>query len=31
MTIADYGKTWLAYRQKPEENDHDERKENENV
>ena len=26
-----YGKTWLAYRQKPEENDHDERKENENV
>ena len=28
---ADYGKTWLAYRQKPEEDDHDERKENENV
>ena len=27
----DYGKTWLAYRQKPEEDDHDERKENENV
>ena len=26
-----YGKTWLAYRQKPEEDDHDERKENENV
>ena len=28
---ACYGKTWLAYRQKPEEDDHDERKENENV
>lgn len=27
----DYGKTWMAYRQKPEEDDHDERKENENV
>ena len=26
-----YGKTWLAYRHKPEEEDHDERKENENV
>ena len=26
-----YGKTWLAYRQKPEEDDHDGRKENENV
>ena len=26
-----YGKTWLAYRQKPEEDDHDERKENEHV
>ena len=26
-----YGKTWLAYRQKPEEDDRDERKENENV
>ena len=26
-----YGKTWLAYRQKPDEDDHDERKENENV
>ena len=25
---ADYGNTWLAYRQKPEEDDHDERKEN---
>ena len=30
-SYADYGKTWLAYRQKPEEDDHDERKENENV
>ena len=28
---ADYGKTWLASRQKPEEDDHDERKENEHV
>ena len=28
---ACYGKTWLAYRQKPEEDDHDERKENENA
>ena len=28
---ADYGKTWMAYRQKPEEDDHDERKENENA
>ena len=27
----DYGKTWLAYRQKPEEDDRGERKENENV
>ena len=27
----DYGKTWLAYRQQPAEDDHDERKENENV
>ena len=26
-----YGKTWLAYRQKPEEDDRGERKENENV
>ena len=26
-----YGKEWIAYRQKPEEDDHDERKENENV
>ena len=26
-----YGKAWLAYRQKPEEDDHDERKENEHV
>ena len=31
FTCHDYGKTWLAYRQKPEEDDHDERKENENV
>ena len=31
FTCHDYGKTWLAYRQKPEENGHDERKENENV
>ena len=29
--MGGYGKTWLAYRQKPEEDDHDERKENENV
>ena len=28
FTCHDYGKTWLAYRQKPEEDDHDERKEN---
>ena len=27
----DYGKTWLAYRQKPEEDGNDERKENENA
>ena len=27
----DYGKTWLAYRKKPEEDDRGERKENENV
>ena len=26
-----YGKTWVAYRQKPEGDDHDERKENEHV
>ena len=26
-----FGKTWLAYRHKPEEDDHDERKENEHV
>lgn len=31
FTCHEYGKTWLAYRQKPEEDDHDERKENENV
>ena len=31
FTCHDYGKTWLAYRQKPEEDDHDERKENENA
>ena len=31
FTCHDYGKTWLAYRQKPEEDDHDERKENEHV
>lgn len=31
FSFADYGKTWMAYRQKPEEDDHDERKENENV
>ena len=30
FTCHDYGKTWLAYRQKPEDG-HDERKENENV
>ena len=28
---SDYGKAWLAYRQKPEEDDHDERKESEHV
>ena len=28
FTCHEYGKTWLAYRQKPEEDDHDERKEN---
>ena len=31
LAERDYGKTWLAYRHKPEEDDHDERKENENV
>lgn len=31
FTCHDYGKTWLAYRQKLEEDNHDERKENENV
>ena len=31
FTCHDYGKVWLAYRQKPEEDDHDERKDNENV
>ena len=31
LPFRDYGKNWLAYRQKPEEDDHDERKENENV
>ena len=31
FTCHEYGKTWLAYRQKQEEDDHDERKENENV
>ena len=29
--VGAYGLAWLAYRQKPEEDDHDERKENENV
>lgn len=29
--ISDYGDTFMAYRQKPEEDDHDERKENEYV
>ena len=29
--VGAYGFAWLAYRQKPEEDDHDERKENENV
>ena len=32
LPFIDYGKNWTAYRQKPEEeDDHDERKENENV
>ena len=31
FTCHDYGKTWLAYLQKPEEDDRDERKENENA
>ena len=31
FTCHEYGKTWLAYRQKPEEDDRGERKENENV
>ena len=31
FTCHDYGKTWLAYRQKPEEDYRGERKENENV
>ena len=31
LPFGDYGKNWTAYRQKPEEDDHDERKENENV
>ena len=31
FTCHEYGKTWLAYRQKPEEDDHGERKENENA
>ena len=29
--VGAYGLAWLAYRQKPEEDDHDERKENENA
>ena len=29
--VGAYGLAWLAYRPKPEEDDHDERKENENV
>ncbi len=31
MSWDNYGKLWWCYRQKPEEDDHDERKENENV
>ena len=31
MLWDNYGKLWWCYRQKPEEDDHDERKENENV
>ncbi len=31
FAISDYGDAFIAYRQKPEEDDHDERKENENV
>ena len=31
MVWDNYGKLWWCYRQKPEEDDHDERKENENV
>ena len=31
LPFRDYGKNWTAYRQKPEEDDRDERKENENV
>ena len=31
FAISDYGDSFKAYRQKPEEDDHDERKENENV
>lgn len=31
MVFDNYGKLWWCYRQKPEEDEHDERKENENV
>ena len=31
MSWDNYGKLWWCYRQKPEEDDHDERKENENA
>ena len=31
MSWDNYGKLWWCYRQKPDEDDHDERKENENV
>ena len=31
MSWDNYGKLWWCYRQKPEEDDHDERKDNENV
>ena len=31
MVWDNYGKLWWCYRQKPEEDDHDERKENENA
>ena len=31
MVFDNYGKLWWCYRQKPEEDDHDERKENENA